>query len=178
VRLTLRTLLAYLDDTLQAGEIKVIGQKVNESESARELVSRIKQVTRRRRLTVPPATGPNGFDPNDVAEYLDNELDADKVAELEKHCLESDVHLAEIAACHKILALVLGEPALVPPTAKERMYALVQGREAIPYRKAARAAAVPGDALDEDEALGGRWLSWALPVAGLLLVVALGLAVY
>ena len=73
---------------------------------------------------------------------------------------------------------MLGEPALVPPTAKERMYALVQGREAIPYRKAAPAARAPGDALDEDEALGGKWLSWSLPVAGLLLVVALGLAVY
>ena len=74
MRLTLRTLLAYLDDTLQAAEIKEIGQKVAESDAAQELIARLKAVTRRRRLTAPPPTGPNGLDPNCVAEYLDNEL--------------------------------------------------------------------------------------------------------
>src|SRR5262245_26921338 len=125
VRLTLRTLLAYLDDTLQAAEIKEIGQKVAESDAAQELVARLKAVTRRRRLTAPPMTGPNGLDPNRVSEYLDNELASEELAELEKLALESDVHLAEIAACHQILTLVLGEPALVPPKARERMYGLV-----------------------------------------------------
>src|SRR5438477_23374 len=139
MRLTLRTLLAYLDDTLEPTEIKQIGQKVAESDAAQELIARIKQVTRKRRLTTPPLTGPGAkFDPNLIAEYLDNELDGEQVAEIEKVCLESDVHLAEIAACHQILTLVLGEPALVPPTARERMYGLVKGREAIPFRKAAK----------------------------------------
>ncbi len=139
MRLTLRTLLAYLDDTLEPVEIKTIGQKVTESDTAQELIARIKQVTRRRRITTPPATGPNAFDPNLVADYLDNELSSEEVAELEKICLESDVHLSEVASCHQILTLVLGEPALVPPTAKERMYSLVHGREAIPFRKASTA---------------------------------------
>src|SRR5262249_33092401 len=84
VRLTLRTLLAYLDDPLEAGEIKPIGQKVAESAAAQELIARIRQVTRRRRLTVPPPTGPNGVDPNDVAEYLDNCLSNEQIAEFEK----------------------------------------------------------------------------------------------
>src|SRR5213082_1428270 len=124
MRLTLRTLLAYLDDTLEPGEIKTIGQKVAESDAAQELVARIKQVTRRRRLTTPTDGGPGQrFDASVVAEYLDNELSAEQVAEIEKICLESDVHLAEISACHQILTLVLGEPALVPPTARRRMYA-------------------------------------------------------
>src|SRR5579862_5861798 len=131
MRLTLRTLLAYLDDTLEPSETKVIGQKVAESDSAQELIARIKQVTRRRRLTTPPDSGPgNKFDPHIVAAYLDNALTADEVAEIEKLCLDSDVHLAEIAACHQILMLVLGEPALVPPTAKERMYCLLHRRKA------------------------------------------------
>ena len=131
MRLTLRTLLAYLDDTLEPGEIKEIGQKVAESDAAQELVARIKQVTRRRRLTVPPDGGHNErFDANRVAAYLDNDLSTEEVAELEKLCLESDVHLAEISAAHQILTLVLGEPALVPPTAKRRMYALQHGRPA------------------------------------------------
>jgi hypothetical protein len=182
-------LLAYLDDTLEPLEIKAIGQKVAESEKSQELIARIKQVTRRRRITTPPATGPNSFDPNMVAEYLDNVLDADPVAEVEKLCLESDVHLAEVASCHQILTLVLGEPAVVPPTAKERMYALVQGREAIPFRKAkagAHATASASADTDADEMflLGlpfyrqGSWLRWALPLAAVLLFIVVGVALW
>src|SRR5438552_10422804 len=137
MRLTLRTLLAYLDDTLEPSEIKRIGQKVAESETAREVIARIKSVTRRRRLTTPPLTGSaDKFDPNTVAEYLDNTLASDRVEEIEKICLESDVHLAEIAACHQILTLVLGEPALVPPSAKRRMYALAGGGKSYGIRRA------------------------------------------
>src|SRR5882762_9136138 len=137
MRLTLRTLLAYLDDTLEPAQAKAIGQKVAESDTAQELIARIKQVTRRRRLTTPPDKGPGAkVDANTIAEYLDNTLTSDQLADIEQLCLSSDVHLAEIAACHQILTLVLGEPALVPPTARERMYGLFQGREAIPFRKA------------------------------------------
>jgi hypothetical protein len=190
MRLTLRTLLAYLDDTLEPLEIKKIGQKVGESDTAQELIARIKQVTRRRRITTPPATGPNSFDPNTVADYLDSELPPEQVAELEKICLESDVHLAEVASCHQILTLVLGEPAAVPPTAKERMYALVQGREAIPFRKASTAEAnasvsASGDHdADEMFLLGlpfyrrGSWLRWALPLAGVVLLAVIGVALW
>src|SRR5947208_8024766 len=142
MRLTLRTLLAYLDDALEPAQAKLIGQKVAESEAAQELIGRIKQVTRRRRLTTPPTTGPGArFDPNTIAEYLDNVLPAEQVAELEETCLASDVHLAEVAACHQVLTLFLGEPALVPPTARQRMYGLIKGREAIPNRKVASSTA-------------------------------------
>jgi len=190
MRLTLRTLLAYLDDTLEPTEIKQIGQKVAESDAAQELIARIKQVTRKRRLTTPPATGPGSFEPNMVADYLDNELTSEQVAELEKLCLESDVHLAEVAACHQILTLVLGQPALVPPTARERMYGLVKGREAIPFRKALAAPAASGSALDVDGdndetpllslAFLGKtnWVSWVLPAAAVLLVGSLALALW
>src|SRR5438128_8596009 len=144
MRLTLRTLLAYLDDALEPAQAKLIGQKVAESEAAQELIGRIKQVTRRRRLTTPPLTGPGAkFDPNTIAEYLDNVLPAEQVAELEETCLASDVHLAEVAACHQVLTLFLGEPALVPPPARQRMYGLIRGRQAIPRRRKASAPA-PG----------------------------------
>ena len=139
LRLTLRTLLSYLDDTLDPAQAKLIGQKVAESEQARELMERIKQVTRRRRLTTPPAAGPGGIDANTIAEYLDNEVTPEQAAEVEQICLASDVHLAEVAACHQILTLVLGEPALVPPLARQRMYGLVKGPEAIPFRKPPKA---------------------------------------
>ncbi len=180
MKLTLRTLLAYLDDTLDAGDIKIIGEKVAESDNAQELVSRLKQVTRRRRLTTPPDVGPGAFDPNEVSEYLDNTLAGERVVELEKQCLESDVHLAEIATCHQILTLVLGEPALVPPKAKERMYKLVAGRESNPYKKAAPGRKPSSGVVENEEELlpGDNWLRWVLPAAGILLVLVLGLAVW
>lgn len=136
MRLTLRTLLAYLDDTLEPAEAKLVGQKVAEREAARELIERIKQVMRLRRLTAPPATGSGkAADSNTVAEYLDNILPAEQVTEVEQMLLGSDVHLAEVAACHQILTLFLGQPAQVPPTAKQRMYGLLKGRDARPVRK-------------------------------------------
>jgi hypothetical protein len=136
MRLTLRTLLAYLDDTLEPAQAKLIGQKIAESEQARDLIERIQQVTRRRRITTPPDSGPGGkLDPNTLGEYLDNEITAEQANEVEEICLASDAHLAEVAASHQILSLILGEPALVPPSARQRMYRLVTGPEAIPSRK-------------------------------------------
>src|SRR5262249_28326009 len=157
MRLTLRTLLAYLDDTLDPSQAREIGQKVTESHVAQELIDRIKKVTRRRGLTIPPAAGPDKIDANIVAEYLDNDLPADKVAEVEEHALGADVVLAEIAACHQILALVLGEPAHVPPTARQRMYQLVKGREAIHTRRARRVGPTyPGEAAAAEDLRAAR----------------------
>ncbi len=126
-QLTLRTLLAYLDDTLEPAAARELGKKVAESDVARELVERIKKVTRRRRLQTPDAAGADEdiSDPNTVAEYLSNTLDPEQVQRLEQACLDSDVYLAEVAACHQILTVVLAEPVRVPPSARERMYKLV-----------------------------------------------------
>jgi hypothetical protein len=190
--LTLRTLLAYLDDTLEPAETRLIGQKVAESPAAQELIARIKEVVRRRRLSTPPVTGPGDkADANTIAEYIDNVLPPEQLAEVEELCLGSDVHLAEIAACHQILTVVLSEPVLVPPTAKRRMYGLVRGREAIPYRKATTSAVADApvsdepDVTDETLLLGlplyrrqGPWFRRLVPLLGvLLLCVALVAAI-
>ncbi|MCI0684048.1 MAG: HEAT repeat domain-containing protein [Gemmataceae bacterium] len=136
MRLTLRTLLAYLDDTLEPAQARLIGQKIAESAQAQDVIKLIQQVTRRRRITTPPDGGPGGkLDANTLGEYLDNAISPEQAAEVEEICLASDTHLAEIAACHQILSLILGEPALVPPPATQRMYGLVKGPEAIPFRK-------------------------------------------
>lgn len=129
MRLTLRTLLAYMDDVLDKSHAPEIGNKVNASTNATALVNRIREVVRRRRLLAPELAGPqSGLDPNTIAEYLDNTLDAETVADVEKVCLDSDMHLAEVAACHQVLTIVLGEPVEVPERTRERMYALGPSR--------------------------------------------------
>src|SRR6478752_2476529 len=105
MRLTLRTLLAYLDDVLEPSQTKLMGQKVQESDVAGKLISLIRLVVRQRRLKAPSVSGPNmGIDPNVVAQYLDNTLAAEQVVEVEKVLLSSDELLAEVASCHQVMA--------------------------------------------------------------------------
>jgi hypothetical protein len=148
MRLTLRTLLAWLDDTLPPAEVRQIGHQVTDSPFAQELVERIHRVTRQRRLTVPPSNAPDSTDSNLVASYLDNELDPEQVAEYEKKCLTSDVHLAEVASSHQILSLI-GQKAKVPVEARHRMYRLVKGREAVSPRVPRAFSPPPPDPLTE-----------------------------
>ena len=125
MRLTLRTLMAYLDDVLSPADTKAIGQKIQESPMAQLLVSRIREVMRRRRLKAPDVAGAEiGIDPNIVAQYLDNTLPADQYADVERILLSSDELLAETAACHQILTLVLGDSSEVSVESRERLYAL------------------------------------------------------
>lgn len=145
-QLTLRTLLAYLDDTLEPALARELGEKVAQSEVAQQLIDRIKVVTRRRGLKAPTAAGPDAEvgDPNTVAEYLSDALDREQLKRFEEVCLESDAHLAEVAACHQILTIVLTEPVRVPPRARQRMYALVPPPGSIPGRKGGSALPVGG----------------------------------
>lgn len=131
MRLTLRTLLAYLDDVLAPAEATRLGERIQESEFAGDLVHRIRDCMRRDNLGAPRLEGRGGgFGANTVAEYLDNTLSTELVVDFEKSCLESPPHLAETGCCHQILALVLGEPALVDPDARRRIYQLLGDHDA------------------------------------------------
>ncbi|WP_459556367.1 hypothetical protein [Lacunimicrobium album] len=151
MRLTLRTLLAYLDDVLGPDQTREIGAKVDESNVAKSLMARLKEVIRKRRVLAPAVDTRDEFsDANAISQYLDNTLPSEKIANVEKRALESDEVLAEVASCHQILTLVLGNPAHVSEQTRNKMYALVDSKvpKAVPAPTAgasqpAAAAAVP-----------------------------------
>lgn len=125
MRLTLRTMLAYLDGVLEPADAAALRAKIDESEFASGLVQRIQAVLHKLRLDAPKLDGKGmGNDANTVSEYLDSALPQDRVGEFERVCLESDRHLCEVAACHQVLTIVLGKPADVPADLRERIYAL------------------------------------------------------
>ncbi len=153
MRLTLRTMLAYQDSVLEPNEAEELGRKIKESDFASTLIQRMRSVLKKVRMNAPKLDGKGmGNDANTVAEYLDSALPQDRVGDFERICLESDAHLAEVAGCHQILALVLGKPADVPESLRERVYALGNVEQAAAAsdtkkgRKAAAAVAANGHA--------------------------------
>lgn len=116
MRLTVRTLLAWIDGLLEPGDQASLGEKVRASGVAPALVERVHDVVARPGLSAPPSLGRGlADDPNTAAEFLDNALDADRLEAFERVCVESDLHLADVAACHRLLAELSREPAAIEP---------------------------------------------------------------
>jgi hypothetical protein len=154
MRLTLRTLLAWLDTVLPPDEQKNLGEKVATSPVAPQLIARIRDVVERPVLAAPRPEGRGlADDANSVAEYLDNTLPVERLEAFERVCIESDVHLAEVAACHGILAEIAREPLAVGTidTASRRRLLT-----AIRHQVQAPNGVAPA---------GGRWPAAAKPAA-------------
>lgn len=114
MRLTVRTLLAWMDGLLSPQDHAALGEKVRTSGVAPALVDRVHEVIARPTLSAPPAAGRGlADDPNTAAEFLDNALPADRLEAFERVCVESDLHLADVAACHRLLAESAREPAAI-----------------------------------------------------------------
>jgi hypothetical protein len=105
MRLTLRTLLAWMDGVLPAEAAGQLAEKVAGSAVAQTLANRIRDVVTRSAIAAAPAEGRGlAADPNSAAEFLDNVLPPERLAEFERVCIESDMQLAEVADCHRLLA--------------------------------------------------------------------------
>jgi len=166
MRLTLRTLLAYLDDRLPPEKAREIGLKIQKSGFATELVERVREVKRRRRVAtdqdkVPPV------DANLIAEYLDDQLAPEVVARLEQRILASDALLAEVASAHELLGM-LREPVPVESRLRERL--LTQDPTGAATSRTDSATEEPVSAnptrWTESPAASRGWLRWSPVLVG------------
>ena len=107
MRLTLRTLLAYLYGLLEPEDAQEIKRKVSQPGRGQELAERIPRLVSRRELEAPRLDAKAaGADPNIVSDYLDGILTPERTAEFDRVCLQSDRQLAEVASCFEILSVV------------------------------------------------------------------------
>lgn len=143
MRLTLRTLLAYMDNMLEPADAELLKAKIEESEFAKILIARIEAAIRQPRLSSLPLDEKGlGLDANSIAQYLDNTLSPELVPELEQFLLQSDMQLAEVAACHQALASILDSEPIVSPELKHRIRCLgspkeiAQGSTSAPSKRA------------------------------------------
>ena len=117
MRLTLRTLLAWLDGVLTPDEQRELGERVAGSTVATHMAERIRASIGRTMIGAPRVDAKGmADDPNSVAEYLDNSLPSERLEPFERICIESEVHLAEVAACHGMLAEVARQVATLDRT--------------------------------------------------------------
>ncbi|MFM1905123.1 MAG: hypothetical protein RLZZ440_3023 [Planctomycetota bacterium] len=163
MRLTLRTLLAWIDDVLPPGERDELAAKVAESPVAPKLVERIREAIEDPHAA-PPAGDSGPDDPNAVAEYLDNVLPVDQLEGFERRCLESPTHLAEVAACHRLLAeAARGAEQLAAPESESRRTLIRRVAAALAHE------AVEPEAIDSEAAAAAVAIATAeqAPVAAI-----------
>lgn len=155
MRLTLHWLLAYLHNVLSPSDTEAMNRKIQESDLASGLIQRMETIERKLRMNAPKvdAKGLAG-DANNVADYLDSTLPSDRVSDFERICLDSDMHLAEVASCHRILAMILGKPADISDTMRQRMYAVGQVADIVKKSLAHNGKSEKG-ALQRDSAATG-----------------------
>lgn len=166
MRLTLRTLLAYLDNTLDPQDAELLKSKLEDSGFATRMVQRIRNL-----LTQPDLSAPSPFargpveEANVICEYLDSTLPVEQVAEVERACLDSDPHLAEAAACHQILTMVLENPASVPVVLRDRIYQLPGEQRGLEKQAGSFSALAIPEPVNSFDAPSSQVLSSEIPPA-------------
>jgi hypothetical protein len=125
MRLTLRTLLNWLNNNLSEEDASLVAQKVEESELAKALKAQIEGIMAQEHLSAPELLDgtPKG-NANSAAEYLDNSMDPKLTPDFEKFCIHSDIMLGEIAGCHEILSQALTQKLELGPELRAKLCGL------------------------------------------------------
>jgi hypothetical protein len=169
-----------MDDRLPPAGAREIGIKISRSAFAAELLERIREVKRRRRVAAAAADTPS-IDANLLAEYLDDQLSPELVQRIEQKILASDQLLAEVAAAHELLGL-LHDPISLEPQLRDRLYALdptgVEDVVRAAGNSTASTASAQATAWMPDLAPTNSRRNWsAAVIAGLALIWVISLAV-
>ena len=184
MRLTLRTLLAYLEGVLEPQDKEDLERQIDSSDNATELIHRTRDVMQRLRLGAPTVLGSSASDdPNTMAEYIDSTLPDQQVADFERICLESDMMLAEAAACQHAIAMALESRPPIDSDTRRRLHELPEMLADLEHAKSeherARAAAEQARADDDPEPeipdyLKSKesipWAAWIMATAAVLLL--------
>ena len=122
MRLTLRTLLNWINKNLSEEDAAMVAQKVEESELAKALKAQIEGIMAQEHLSAPDLLDgtPKG-NANSAAEYLDNSMDPKLTPDFEKFCIHSDIMLGEIAGCHEILSRALTQKLDLAPELRAKL---------------------------------------------------------
>ena len=122
MRLTLRTLLNWINNNLSDTDAAMVAQKVEESELAKALKAQIEGIMAQPQLPAPELLDgtPKG-NANSAAEYLDNSMDPKLTPDFEKFCIHSDIMLGEIAGCHEILSRALTQKLDLAPELRVKL---------------------------------------------------------
>jgi len=96
-QLSLKQILAYLDDALEARTLREVSEAIAQSKELQELVARIQRVTRRRSLLSEGEREEEALPATLLAQYLEGTLSPEAAGELERRCLQDDAVLAEVA---------------------------------------------------------------------------------
>ena len=135
MRLTLRTLLAYRDGVLDNKDAILLESKLRDSVTAQQISQRIDEGMSNPRLAPIPVDAKEfGFDPNHIAEYLDDTISLDQIPAMERCCLENNALLSEVGSCHRILTKALAVPVEVPQELRDRILAMPMTPNAKPSR--------------------------------------------
>ncbi|MCU0712022.1 MAG: hypothetical protein MUC43_08185 [Pirellula sp.] len=125
MRLTLRTLLAYRDGVLDNKDAILLESKLRDSVTAQQISRRIDEGMSNPRLAPIPVDAKEfGFDPNHIAEYLDDTIPLDQIPAMERCCLENNALLSEVGSCHRILTKALSAPVEVSKELRDRVLAM------------------------------------------------------
>ena len=140
MRITLRTLLAFVDQTLAPDDMQDMQKRIDESPFATQVVRQLRVLVAASGVSAPdPSATDSMRDANLMSCYLDSELSSELVAKFEAACLDSTELLAEAAACHQVLPIVLNEPAGISDSLRQRIVDLEHsGGNATPAKQPQR----------------------------------------